>query len=67
MYSFFKASKSTMQSYDGQRIIDILYDRNDPLVWIVRSSKKFLWFRMNSSVISFQDEQQALQYAREKA
>jgi hypothetical protein len=57
----------TMQSYDGKRFVEITHRKSDPLVWIVRSSRKFLWFRMDPKTVWFQDAHQALQFAQEKA
>jgi hypothetical protein len=44
--------------------IELLHRVDDPCVWVIRSSKKFLWFRMHSSTTWFMDKQQALIFAQ---
>jgi hypothetical protein len=51
----------------GSRYIDLIHSTGDPCAWIVRISKKFLWFRRNSTRVWFSDEQQALRFAQSKA
>lgn len=46
--------------------VELLHRADDPCVWIIRSSKKFLWFRMNSSKTWFLDKQLALAFAQKQ-
>lgn len=58
-------SINTTLSKDNGRYIEILHRTDDPCVWKIRSSKKFLWFRIHSSTSWFMDKQQALNFAKE--
>ncbi len=57
---------NTILSNENGRCVELLHRTDDPCVWIIRSSKKFLWFRMNTSTAWFLDKQQALIFAQEQ-
>ena len=44
--------------------VELIHYPDDPASWIVRSSKKFLWFRTNSVTMRFISKEQALAYAQ---
>jgi len=44
--------------------IELIHRDSDPTVWIVRRSKKNLWFRKQISSDWFIDGQQAMSFAR---
>lgn len=58
---------NTILSNDNGRCIELLHRAEDACIWIVRSSKKILWFRMNATTVWFQDKQQALAFAQTQA
>jgi len=55
---------NTILSNNNGRCIELIHHADDPCVWIIRISKKFLWFRMNPSTTLFMDKQQALIFAQ---
>ncbi|MFA6540775.1 MAG: hypothetical protein WCT99_04170 [Bacteroidota bacterium] len=64
-----KRKNSTMtttiiQSNDSGRCIEMIHHPDDPANWIVRSSKKVLWFRTKSVTMHFLSKVQALAYAQ---
>jgi len=57
---------NTILSNNNGRCIELLHRADDPCVWVIRSSKKILWFRLNSSTKWFLDKQMALTFAQEQ-
>jgi hypothetical protein len=53
-----------MISDDNGEIIDIIHLESDPGTWIVRRRKRFLWMKRLISRDWFNDEAQALVFAR---
>ena len=53
-------------SDEGGQVVDILHRDSDPGMWIVRRWKKFLWMKRLISRDWFNDESQALAFARNK-
>ena len=51
-------------SEGGGRVVDILHRKSDGGMWIVRRWKKFLWMKKLVSRDWFNDESQALAFAR---
>lgn len=49
------------------RCIELLHYADDPCVWIIRESNKFLWFRWRSSSAWFFTKQQAMEFALRKS
>lgn len=45
-------------------LVDILHRLEDPGVWIVRHWKKILWFKRKMSFHWFNNEQQAVVFAK---
>ena len=52
---------------NGGYCIELLHNACDPMIWIIRRSKKFLWLRLNRSDSYFYDKQNALAFARQQA
>jgi hypothetical protein len=46
--------------------IELLHNAYDPCLWTIRRSRKFLWFRLNSSIHMFYDKRNALEFARKQ-
>ncbi len=57
---------STILSNESGLCVELLHNTDDPSVWIVRNSRKFLWFRLNASTVWFFDKQQALIFAQKQ-
>lgn len=53
-----------MISDDNGEIIDIIHRKSDPGTWVVRRRKRFLWMKRLISRDWFNDEEQALMFAR---
>lgn len=69
MNTEFNISKNvnTILSNDSGCCIELLHYAYDPSVWIIRRSKKVLWFRLNASTFWFYDKKNALTFARKQA
>jgi len=57
---------NTILSNTNGLCIELLHRADDPCVWVIRKSKKFLWFRMHPSTTWFMDKQQALIFAQKQ-
>ncbi|NUN69182.1 MAG: hypothetical protein HUU02_05675 [Bacteroidetes bacterium] len=57
----------TVISNNGTWVFELLHDRTDPCVWIIRRSRAFLWFRWKRSLYWFFDRNNALEFARTQA
>ncbi len=57
---------NTILSNEKGLCVELLHHTDDPSVWIVRNSRKFLWFRLNASTVWFFDKQQALTFAQKQ-
>ncbi|MFA6469587.1 MAG: hypothetical protein WCW35_11870 [Bacteroidota bacterium] len=57
---------STILSNESGFCIELLHNACDPMIWIIRRSKKFLWFRLHRSNSYFYDKQNALLFARKQ-
>jgi hypothetical protein len=55
---------TTILSNNNGRCIELIHRADDPCVWIIRISKKILWFRINPSTTWFMEKQQALIFAQ---
>lgn len=47
--------------------VELLHHADDPCVWIVRESKKLLWFRLKASTVWFFTKEQALSFAHRRS
>ena len=56
--------ESTVISNDANCFIELIHRNLYPTVWIVRRSKKILWFRKQISSSLFTDGEQALLFAQ---
>jgi len=61
------ANIKTVLSNEGGQCIELLHYKDDPSVWIIRSSKKLLGYKTKTSTVWFVSEQQALAFARKQA
>jgi hypothetical protein len=55
----------TVISNDREHFVELTHHDSDPAVWIVRRSRKFMWFKKRISSDWFYDKQQALVFANE--
>lgn len=53
------SSVELLSQMNGIRI-ELLHHADDPCVWIIRESRKFLWFRRKVSDVWFFTKEQAL-------
>ncbi|MBP6672370.1 MAG: hypothetical protein KA247_04445 [Bacteroidetes bacterium] len=53
-------SSVELLSHSNGIFVELLHHADDPCVWIIRESKKFLWFRRNVSDVWFFTKEQAL-------
>ncbi len=60
----FPTRQRTLLANNGIWKFELLHDKTDPCVWIVRRSRSFLWFRWQSSSYWFFDRNNALDFAR---
>lgn len=60
----FPTQQRTLLSNNGTWKFELLHDKTDPCVWIIRRSRSFLWFRWKSSTYWFFDKNNALDFAR---
>ncbi|MFA5835053.1 MAG: hypothetical protein WDA22_16365 [Bacteroidota bacterium] len=61
------ANIKTVLSNEGGQCIELLHYKDDPSVWIIRSSKKLLGYKTKTSTVWFASEQQALTFAHKQA
>lgn len=47
--------------------VELLHHADDPCVWIVRESKKLLWFRWKASTVWFFTREQAVAFAQRRS
>ncbi len=59
-------SRTVLSDENGWRF-ELLHDRTDPCIWIIRRSRALLWFRWKSSAFRFYDKYNALDFARTQA
>ena len=52
-------------SDEGGQVVDIIHRDSDAGMWIVRRWKKYLWMKKLISRDWFNDERQALEFARD--
>lgn len=58
--------RTVLSDGNGWRF-ELLHDRTDPCIWIIRRSRALLWFRWKSSAFWFYDKNNALNFARIQA
>jgi hypothetical protein len=51
-------------SDEGRQVVDIIHRESDAGMWIVRRRRRFLWMKIVVSRDWFNDEEQALAFAR---
>jgi hypothetical protein len=63
MQTYHNSNIKTILSANGKYCVELLHSTNDPSLWIIRRSKKFLWLRLHSSIVWFLSKQQAIEFA----
>lgn len=61
------ADVETILTNENGCCIELLHHSYDPCLWIIRRSRKVLWFRWNRSLYWFYDKQNALRFAARQA
>lgn len=64
MKPYLATASNIILSNTNGRCIELLHHSDDPSIWKIRRSKKFLWLRLQSSTYCFYSKQNALNFAQ---